>query len=71
MLQEFPDGHASWRFRRVATPELVNIIIGDLIAQQAGRYELPAADTAIRQHANLNESSTSAEKNETTFRERP
>ena len=62
MLQGFPDAHASLRFRRVTPPQMVNIMIGDFIAQQAGRYELkgrlPAADIAIRQHANLNESST-------------
>jgi len=63
MLQEFPNVHVSLRFRRVTTPKLVNIIMGDFTAQQAGRYELkgrlPAADTAVRQHANLKESSTS------------
>jgi len=62
MLQEFPDAHASLRFMRTTTPKLVSIIMGDFVAQQAGRYELvgwlPAGDTAIRQHANPNASST-------------
>jgi len=47
MLQEFPDAPASLRFRRVTTPQLVDIIIGDFTAQQAGRYELKEQATPL------------------------
>jgi hypothetical protein len=47
VLQEFPDTHAPSRFRRTTTPKLVDIIVGDFVAQQAGRYELKEQPTPL------------------------